>query len=116
METPRSAPWIAAAALIALLAGCAYTTPIRDIVEHPRDHVDKQVTVEGEVKEVFGLLVVRWYTLDDGSGEIGVVTERPLPRRGERIRVTGTVREAYALGERSAVVLVEEAPARAPRP
>ena len=116
MRITRHAPtsWLAAVALAAVLAGCAFTTPIKDIVDHPRDYADKKVTVEGEVKDVFGLLVVRYFTLDDGTAQIGVVTERPLPQRGERIRVTGTVREAFALGDRSSVVLVEEAPARAP--
>jgi hypothetical protein len=110
-----------AVAAFALLAGCGFSTSIADIQAHPRDYADKEVTVEGEVKEVFGFFMVKYFTLEDGSGEIGVVTERPLPQKGERIRVTGQVRETFALGDRTALVLLENplegrAPAQAKQP
>jgi hypothetical protein len=102
-------------AAFALLAGCGFSTSVADIQAHPRDYAEQEVTVEGEVKEVFGFFMVKYFTLDDGSGEIGVVTERPLPQRGERIRVTGQVRETFSLGDRTALVLVENPPeGRAP--
>jgi len=106
---------LAALALLVVLAGCGFTTSIAEIQAHPRDYADKEVTVEGEVKDVFGFFVVKYFTLDDGSGEIGVVTERPLPQVGERIRVTGQVRETFSLGDRTALMLVENPPpGRAP--
>jgi hypothetical protein len=97
-----------AATLLVLLAACSR---IADIEAHPRDYAGREVSVRGTVKEVFGLFVVRYFTLDDGSGTIGVVSERPLPQRGEHIRVTGQVREAFALGDRTTLVLVETTPA-----
>lgn len=103
----RLMPLSTTALLLALIAGCGFTTPIAEIQAHPRDYVDKEVTVEGEVRDVFGLLVVKYFTLNDGSGEIGVVTERPLPRRGEHLRVTGQVRETFTLGDRSTLMLIE---------
>jgi hypothetical protein len=109
---------VALAALVLLVAGCGLgTTPIAEIQAHPRDYADKEVRVEGEVKDVFSFFVVKYFTLADGSGEIGVVTERPLPQRGERIRVTGQVRETFSLGDRTMLMLVEKADdnrARAP--
>lgn len=106
---------VMALALCAMLAACGFTTSIADIQAHPRDYADKEVTVEGEVKDAFGFFMVKYFTLDDGSGEIGVVTERPLPQHGERIRVTGKVREAFSLGDRTALMLVENPPeGRAP--
>ena len=107
--TRTLAPYVLAS-LLALLAGCGFSTSIADIQAHPRDYADKEVTVEGEVKEVFNLFVVKYFTLDDGTGEIGVVTERPLPQKGERIRVTGQVRETFSLGDRSSLMLVENPP------
>lgn len=97
-------------AAVTLLSGCGFTTSIADILAHPRDYADKEVTVEGEVKDVFGFLVVKYFTLDDGSGQLAVVTERPLPQRGERIRVTGQIRETFALGDRTSLLLVENPP------
>ena len=92
------------------LAACAPVTPIRNIVDHPRDYADKSVTVEGQVKNVFSLLVVKYFTLEDGSGSITVVTERPLPQKGERLKVTGTVKEGFSLGEQTMTLIVEDKP------
>lgn len=41
-----------------------------------------------------------------------MVTERPLPRKGQRIKVKGTVQEAFSLGEETLRVVVEEAEKR----
>lgn len=98
-----------AAAFLAgvVLAACARVTPIREIVEHPRDYAGREVTVEGQVRGVFSLFVIKYFTLDDGTGSITVVTERPLPRKGERIRVQGRVEEAFSLGDQTLTLIVE---------
>lgn len=83
------------------------TTKIGDIVGHPRDYAGKEVTVAGEVTETFSLFFVRYFVLRDGSGEITVVTERPLPAKGEKIKVRGTVKEAMSIGTNTALVLME---------
>jgi aspartyl/asparaginyl-tRNA synthetase len=91
-----------------VLAACDRVTPIKDILEHPREYADKTVTVKGEVKEVFSLVVVKYFVINDGTGRITVVTDRPLPARGERLAVKGTVREAFSLGDQSLTLIVEE--------
>ena len=90
------------------------STKIGDIVGHPRDYADKEVTISGEVTEIFSLLVVKYFVVRDGSGEITVVTERPLPAKGERVRVKGTVKEAFSIGPKTALVLVERADKKTP--
>jgi hypothetical protein len=107
----RVFPLAIAAAL--LLVACTPVTPIKNIVEHPRDYAGRQVAVEGEVKGVFSLIVVKYFTLDDGTGSITVVTERPLPKKGERLKVKGTVEEAFSLGDQTMTLVVEEKPATA---
>lgn len=99
-----------------LLAACMPATPIGDILAHPRDYADKTVTVEGEVKNVFSLIVVKYFTLDDGTGSITVITERPLPRKGEKLKVTGTVKEGFSLGDQSLTLIVEAPPASSAKP
>jgi hypothetical protein len=37
-----------------------------------------------------------------------IVTDRPLPKIGAKMRVKGTVKEAFSLGSRSLVVIVEK--------
>lgn len=106
---------VAPAFAAVVLAACAPVTPIRNIVDHPRDYADKSVTVEGKVKNVFSLLVVKYFTLEDDLGSIMVVTERPLPQKGERLKVTGTVREGFSLGDQTMTLIVEDKPADAAR-
>lgn len=90
------------------LAGCAQPVPIKDVIDNPRQYADQTVTVEGDVKDVFSLLVIKYFTVDDGTGSIGVITERPLPQKGQRIKVTGTVREAFSLGDQTVTVIMEK--------
>jgi cytochrome c biogenesis protein CcdA len=57
------------------------TTKIGDIVGHPRDYVEKEVAISGEVAETISLFVVKYFIVRDNSGEISVVTEKPLPMK-----------------------------------
>jgi hypothetical protein len=82
-------------------------TKIGDITGHPREYADKEVTISGEVTEIFSLFVVKYFVVRDDSGEIPVVTEKPLPAQGEKIRVKGTVKEAFSIGAKTVLVLVE---------
>ena len=83
------------------------TTKIGNITGHPRDYSGKEVTISGEVTEIFSLFIIRYFTVRDGTGEITVVTDRPLPAKGEKIKVRGIVKEAFSLGTQSTLVLVE---------
>ncbi len=97
-----------------LLASCSslLATKIGDILADPRKYDGKEVQVVGEVTDTTNLLVAKFFTVRDGTGEIVVVTERPLPRKGEKLAVRGTVREAFALGERHLLVIQERRPSR----
>ncbi len=99
-------------ALLVLLGLCQcsglLSTKIADIRNNPRHYADKEVTVSGEVTGTFSLVVVKYFTLRDNTGEITIVTQRPLPKEGEHLRVRGTVREAFSLGSESLLVIVEE--------
>jgi aspartyl/asparaginyl-tRNA synthetase len=97
------------------IASCGIgTTKIVDITGHPRDYAGKEVTVSGEVTETFSLFVVRYFILRDTTGEITVVTDRPLPAKGKKIKVKGVVKEAVSIGTKTSLVLVEgtEKPSR----
>lgn len=86
--------WRTALALAALLLGLAcFSTKISDILANPRNYEGKQVTVSGTVEGTLNLLVIKGFTLSDGTGELRVATERILPKRGERITVTGTLEQ-----------------------
>lgn len=39
---------------------------------------------------------------------LGVVSSKPLPKKGEHIRVTGRLEEAFSLGDISMTILLED--------
>ena len=110
----RGPAYLAIVPVLLMLCQCSglTSTKIADIKNHPRDYAGKEVTVSGEVTRTFSLLVVKYFTLRDGTGEITIVTQRPMPKEGERLTVKGTVREAFSLGSETLLV-IEEKPEKA---
>lgn len=73
--------------LLFLLSGFNFpfldsTVPIKKILDNPRDYEGKTVTISGEVTDVFSLFVAKSFAVRDKTGEIIVVTERILPKKG----------------------------------
>ena len=93
-----------------LLCSCdnLFTTPIHKILADPRTYAGKTVTVSGEVTRVYGLVFIKYFKVRDATGEITVVTEKPLPKVGSKIKVKGTVKEAFSIGDQQVVVIVEK--------
>ena len=107
----RNLAYLSIIPVLLMLCQCSglTSTKIGDIKNHPRDYADKEVTVSGEVTRTFSLLVVKYFTLRDSTGEITIITQRPMPKEGERLTVKGTVREAFSLGS-AAMLVIEEKP------
>jgi aspartyl/asparaginyl-tRNA synthetase len=93
-----------------MLFSCSgfFTTPINKILANPRAYAGKTVKVSGEVTQIFSLLVIKYFKVRDGTGEIIVVTEKPLPKIGTKIKVKGTVEEAFSIGDQQLIVIVEK--------
>lgn len=89
-----------------MLIGCSSRTDISDITRHPRDFVDKEVSVNGTVVESFSLPFLNYYTLKDATDSIVVLSEKPLPLKGEVIDVRGRV-GYYTLGGLRLIVIHE---------
>jgi hypothetical protein len=91
------------------LAGCSGlgATRIGKILDDPRHYHGRDVTVAGEVVDSLNLLVFRTYTVRDRTGEILVVTKGAVPREGASVRVKGKVNQAFAIADKSLVVLIE---------
>lgn len=92
-----------------ILAGCAglFATPIEKILQNPRDYSGKTVTISGEVVEVAGLIFVKYFVVKDKTGQITVITTRPLPRENTEITVKGKVETAFSIGDKQLIVIVE---------
>ncbi|MDD4195236.1 MAG: hypothetical protein PHT96_02345 [Syntrophorhabdaceae bacterium] len=87
--------------------GKLFPTKIGDIRGNPRKYAEKEVTVSGQVTEVFSLIAFKCFVLKDDTGEITVMTSRPLPASGQKLKVRGIVKEAFSIGDQTALVIRE---------
>lgn len=102
-------PWVLApgAAVLALsVSACALATrpSVAELKYNPGRYQDKTVAIEGVVTSSWGvpLVPLRLYKVDDGTGEVTVVSESGrVPTRGARVRVKGRVNEVATLGGQS---------------
>ncbi|MGZ3535578.1 MAG: hypothetical protein ACXU9K_10155 [Thermodesulfobacteriota bacterium] len=93
-----------------MVLGCSglFSTPIGKILENPRAYAGKTVTVSGEVTQIFSLVFIKYFKVRDETGEILIVTDRPLPKVGTKIKVKGTVQEAFSIGDQQLIVINEQ--------
>ena len=91
-----------------LLAGCALSghPRIADLKYNPGRYQDKTVSIDS-----WGipLLPLRLYKVDDGTGEVTVVShDGRVPARGARVSVRGRVSELAQVGGQSIGLHLEE--------
>ena len=83
------------------------STEIKDILDHPRNYENKEVTVYGTVTNPVSLLVVKYFEIQDDTGTIKVVTDKILPTKGEKLKVTGRM-TVIEIGTERWIVLREK--------
>lgn len=81
--------------------------PISKIVDNPREYQDKSVNIRGVVAASYSLLVVSYFSLKDDSGEIFVITNRALPKKGQKLDVKGKV-GTYSIADKKVTVVFED--------
>jgi hypothetical protein len=77
---------------------------VAELKYNPGRYQDKTVAIEGVVTSSWGVPLVpfRLYKVDDGTGEVTVVSESGrVPTKGARVRVKGRVNEVATLGGQS---------------
>jgi hypothetical protein len=102
----------------AMAAGCAARgVRIAELKDRPDKYERKTVSVDGVVTGSVGggvlgfISPVQGYKVDDGSGEITVISTRSnkvAPRTGARVRVKGKVNELGSFGGRSIGLHLQE--------
>ena len=96
------------------LSGCDYLpfgfTPVKEIVTSPAQFEDKEVRVKGKVKDItkVPLLDLKMYVLDDGSGEVTVMTSQSLPAVNETVTLKGVVESMAIMGGESIGLRIKE--------
>jgi hypothetical protein len=99
---------------LAVAAGACAGKSINHVLSDPYRYQDREVRISGRVVDSYSIANRGVYLIEDGTGQLWVASERGVPRRGARVKVSGTVREGYnlgALGSRlrlpNGVVLIE---------
>ena len=94
------------------LTGCVSSVRIAEIKTDPGRFDRKTVAVQGTVTSSFGVALVpfQYYNIDDGTGEIAVLSRssRNMPAKGARVEVKGRVGEVASFGGRSLGLHIEE--------
>jgi hypothetical protein len=98
---------------VLLLAGCAARgVRVAELKDEPGRYATKSVSVNGVVTSSWGLPLVPFqlYNVDDGSGEITVLSRsgRGAPARGTKVQVKGRITEFAVLGGRSVGLHLQE--------
>lgn len=90
--------------LAATLSACAVSLRnphIADLRDNPGRYQDRTVSIDGIVTTSWGIPLIpfRLYKVDDGTGELTVVSQsNRMPTRGARVRVRGRVEEVGVFG------------------
>ena len=86
-----------------LISGCAArSVRIAELRDQPGKYDNKSVSVNGTVTRSWGIPLVpfQFYSVDDGSGTITVLSNsgRIPPSQGARVRVKGRISEVASFG------------------
>ncbi len=103
---------LGAVAVAVVACSTMFATKVGDILSSPGAYEGKDVTIAGNVTTTHNLVFVKYYQVNDGSGEIAVVTDSPLPKEGDKVQVKGRVNQAFAIGSSRLIVIVEKPPSR----
>lgn len=82
-------------------------TKIRDILDHPRNFENKEITVHGTVTNAVSLVLIKYFEIKDNTGSIKILTDNLLPSRDENVTVTGRM-AVVEIGPERWVVLRED--------
>ena len=94
-------------ASLLMLSGCALAARRPSVAElkyNPGRYQDRTVSIDGVVTSSWSvpLLPMRLYKVDDGTGEVTVVSQTGrIPTKGSRVRVEGRVEDVATLGGQS---------------
>jgi hypothetical protein len=78
-------------------AACAART-VNQVLADPSRYRDREVRLSGAVVDSYSLVDRGAYRIDDGTGQLWVVSDKGVPRTSARVTVTGTIREGFNFG------------------
>lgn len=92
-----------------LLAGCPPRVSIAKLNQDPGRYAGKEISIAGRVTDSFGALGRGAFQVDDGTGNMWVVTGHyGTPETGAKVAVIGHIEQGFAFGGRNFAVILHE--------
>lgn len=82
----------------ALASGACAMKTVNQIIADPSRYRARQVRVSGAVVDSYSFANRGAYRIDDGTGQLWVVSDKGVPGKSARVTVKGTIREGFNLG------------------
>ena len=80
------------------LAAAACARTINQVLVDPSRYRNHEVQLSGTVVDSYSIADRGMYRITDNTGQLWVVSDRGVPRKGAQVKVTGTIREGFNLG------------------
>ncbi len=77
---------------------CASHRTVNELLADPGRFRNDTVRLSGLVVDSYSLANRGAYRIDDGTGQLWIVSEKGVPRKTARVTVKGKVREGFNLG------------------
>ena len=100
--------YLALMGTVLFLTSCEQKS-INQILADPQRYANHEVGVVGKVVKSYSVMGNGFYQIDDGTGQLWVVSHTGVPREGARVAVKGTIRDGFNLGELGPVLKLPEA-------
>ena len=88
--------------LVGFTSACAMSLRnprVADLRQNPGRYQNHTVSIDGVVTSAWGIPLAQWYKVDDGTGEVTVLSQGArMPSRGAHVRVRGRVNEVAVFG------------------
>jgi hypothetical protein len=89
---------VAALSVSALASAACASRTVNQVLADPSRYRDREVQLSGDVVDSYSLASRGAYRLDDGTGQLWIVSDQGVPRTSARVTVKGTIREGFNLG------------------
>ena len=81
------------------LASACATRTVNQVLADPSRYRNREVKLSGNVVDSYSVLNRGAYRIDDGTGQLWIVSQTGVPRTTARVTVKGTIREGFNLGQ-----------------
>ncbi len=102
-QRPRRLAALAAVMLATIGTAACGALTVNQVITDPSRYRNRDVRLSGEVVDSISFLNRGAYRIDDGTGQLWVISDKGVPRKTARVTVKGKVREGFnlsSLGDR----------------